>query len=405
MSDSSDDYTEQSYTDSSEDSEEIDLTGIIIKSRYLLVLKIGHGAFSTVWLSYRLDTRNFCAIKVQDVDEYDAGLNEVEILLKINKVKCPNFNKLIDNFVFDTEDGYHICMVFDLLAGSIFDLIKHGKYSKGLDPKIVKNIVRQVLVAMARLNDDLRLLHTDIKPENVLLEGTSVRVQKIIDQFNNYDYRKLVKKYSKKKNKSNGVPPSIQAVNEIISKLDLKIDKDELPIDEKYFMGDNIRIKLSDFGGCYEISDKMDNHIQTRYYMAPEIILYHPFSETCDIWSIGCMTFELLTGDILFDPDKTPRFSRDRHHLNDIQSILGLVPKKMIDSSEKKMHFFRKNGLIKGKNELVYTPMSSLLINKLGDRVDSKEIADILDFLYKTLELDPEKRPRAIDCINHSWLK
>ena len=138
--------------------------------------------------------------------------------------------------------------------------------------------------------------------------------------------------------------------------------------------------------------------------MAPEIILDHPFNENCDVWSIGCMTYELLTGKILFDPYKSKKFNRDRHHLYDIQCTLGLIPQKVLDNSKKRRHFFRNNGLIKGKHQLVYKPLSTLLINKIGNKVDSKELADIIDFLYKTLEIDPDKRPFAKDCLKHPWL-
>jgi len=324
-------------------------------------------------------------------------------------------------------------MVFELLAGSIYDLIKKGKYSKGLDSNIVKSITRQVLIAMDSLNRDLKILHTDIKPENVLLVGTSIKAQKIIDQFNKFNYNKLFKKHRQKllkklknKHKTNKIA-GINASREIMSQIDLgneikKTDRfnscsDEeisdqesseedmsyLPIDEKYFLN-NIRIRLSDFGSCYEISDSMDNEIQTRYYMAPEIILDHEFTETCDIWSVGCMVYELLTGEILFDPDKKKRFNRDRHHLYDIQTILGIIPKHMIDNSKKRNHFFRKNGLIKGKNKIEYKPLSELLINKIGDRTDSKEISLILDFLYQALEIDPKKRPKARNLLNNKWL-
>src|SRR5207249_1529925 len=65
-------------------------------------------------------------------------------------------------------------------------------------------------------------------------------------------------------------------------------DTTQILIDEKYYLG-SIDIRLSDFAGCHEISNSVVNDIQTRYYMAPEMILDHPFNENCDVWSIGCM--------------------------------------------------------------------------------------------------------------------
>jgi serine/threonine-protein kinase SRPK3 len=42
--------------------------------------------------------------------------------------------------------------------------------------------------------------------------------------------------------------------------------------------------------------------IQTRQYRAPEILIGAKWNERVDNWSMACLTFELLTGDYLFDP-------------------------------------------------------------------------------------------------------
>ena len=47
--------------------------------------------------------------------------------------------------------------------------------------------------------------------------------------------------------------------------------------------------------------------IQTRYYRAPEVI-YDEYDIECDMWSIGCIIYELITGEYLFDI--ISRFSR-----------------------------------------------------------------------------------------------
>ena len=149
----------------------------------------------------------------------------------------------------------------------------------------------------------------------------------------------------------------------------------------------------------------MDDEIQTRYYMAPEIMLGHPFGPSCDVWSVGCMTYELLTGELLFDPEKKKRFNRNRHHVYDIQKTLGRIPQNVLDNSKNKRVYFRNNGLIKGKNSVEYVPLSELLIKKLGDKIDTNNMMETLDFIYILLELDPNKRPLPKKCLEHPWLK
>ena len=90
-------------------------------------------------------------------------------------------------------------------------------------------------------------------------------------------------------------------------------DKNINDIDQKYL--ENCKIFLTDFGSNMKICNLEDDEIQTRYYRAPEVILGVNYNEKIDIWSIGCMIYELYTGEILFDPDKDKDFSRDFHHL------------------------------------------------------------------------------------------
>jgi serine/threonine protein kinase len=59
-------------------------------------------------------------------------------------------------------------------------------------------------------------------------------------------------------------------------------------------------IKIVDFG----ISTKVKNCetlrnrtiLGTAYYMAPEVISEKPYAYEADIWSLGCIVYELVTG-------------------------------------------------------------------------------------------------------------
>ena len=53
-----------------------------------------------------------------------------------------------------------------------------------------------------------------------------------------------------------------------------------------------------------------------------------------DIWSLGCLTFELLTGDLLFDPKEAEKWTRDDDHLALIIELLGAQDKTSSIGSE-----------------------------------------------------------------------
>ena len=64
--------------------------------------------------------------------------------------------------------------------------------------------------------------------------------------------------------------------------------------------------KLADFDTLREGSDLMSPHIGTIEYTAPEVFPreYGPrtveYTSKCDVWSIGCLTYKLLTGNVPF---------------------------------------------------------------------------------------------------------
>ena len=349
------------------------------------------------------------------------------------------------------------------MACNVYDLIREGKFSSGLSIELTKIIIYQTLTAMDVLNRQYKMIHTDIKPENILILGIGNKIARVIDIFRkaNFDDRFQKRKRSLAKNKKN---MSKQNINQIAAKavmLDIlntckddfddinidddvtssspcdhddqddydddsdyyddydnssddlnriddyseKVTDDFLAIDEKYLTKENICIKLSDFGRCCDIKyDFFD--IQTRHYRSPEIILNHKFNSTCDIWSVGCVLYEMLTGELLFNPSKSRRFNRDRQHLYDMQTMLGPIPQHIIDGSLKKRIFFKHNGLMKGASSIEYIPFEKELLYRIKKNnrfVSDDEIGLVIDLINKMLEYDPVKRPTAGECLRHKW--
>jgi serine/threonine-protein kinase SRPK3 len=164
----------------------------------------------------------------------------------------------------------------------------------------------------------------------------------------------------------------------------------------------NCEIKISDFGNCCYNSNKTEDEIQTRYYRAPEIILNCPYNKTIDIWSLGCIIYELITGDLLFDPD-SKLVNRDKHHLYWMEQLLGKLPQHMINKSKRKKYLFNKEGQLKNLNiDVPLWDLKNLLIEKYNiDKIVAEEISD---FLLNLLTYDGTKRYSAKDCLKHKWL-
>jgi serine/threonine protein kinase len=73
----------------------------------------------------------------------------------------------------------------------------------------------------------------------------------------------------------------------------------------------SILVKIADLGNACWVTKHFTNDIQTRQYRSPEVILGAKYDCSTDIWSLGCILFELLTGEFLFDPKSGQKYSKD----------------------------------------------------------------------------------------------
>lgn len=143
--------------------------------RYILVRKLGWGHFSTVWLAKDSKLNIHVAMKiVRSAQGYrETAVDEIKLLSKINITdkEHPGHQyliKLIDYFDHNGPNGTHICIVFEVLGESLLGLIRRYKH-KGLPIKFVKQIAKEILLAVDFLHRKCGIIHTDIKPENILI--------------------------------------------------------------------------------------------------------------------------------------------------------------------------------------------------------------------------------------------
>ncbi|KAK3017505.1 hypothetical protein RJ639_006110, partial [Escallonia herrerae] len=144
--------------------------------QYVVQSKLGWGHFSTVWLAWDTLFSRYVALKVQKSAQHytEAAMDEITILQQIadgdpDDKKC--VVKLLDHFKHSGPNGQHVCMVFEYLGDNLLTLVKYTNYH-GLPIHMVKEICFHVLVGLDYLHRQLSIIHTDLKPENVLLLST-----------------------------------------------------------------------------------------------------------------------------------------------------------------------------------------------------------------------------------------
>ncbi|XP_064877011.1 SRSF protein kinase 1-like isoform X1 [Oncorhynchus nerka] len=163
-----------------------------------------------------------------------------------------------------------------------------------------------------------------------------------------------------------------------------------------------LKVKIADLGNACWVHKHFTEDIQTRQYRSLEVLIGSGYHTPADIWSTACMAFELATGDYLFEPHSGEDYSRDEDHIALIIELLGQVPRKLITAGKYSKDFFTKKGDLKHITKL--KPWG--LLEVLQDKYEwPKEETDCFaDFLLPMLELVPEKRATAADCLRHPWI-
>ena len=103
----------------------------------------------------------------------DTALDEIKLLQRIISSDRTHPGRghvmsLLDHFKHKGPNGTHVCMVFEVLGENLLGLIKRHQ-SKGVPAHLVKQIAKQVLLGLDYMHRHCGVIHTDLKPENVLV--------------------------------------------------------------------------------------------------------------------------------------------------------------------------------------------------------------------------------------------
>ncbi|KAJ1980804.1 serine threonine protein kinase CMGC group [Dimargaris verticillata] len=328
----------------------------VLNQRYRILCSLGQGTFGRVVKCLDLTTGKECAVKViRSVQKYrDAAKTEIKVLDRIRSVDPENRFQCI-HLQNRFEYRNHVCMVFDLLDSSIFDYLKSNDFH-AFPMHQIQHFAAQLLRSVAFLHR-LKLVHTDLKPENVLLVSTDSK------EVPSYRHPKRPMK--------------------VLTQTD---------------------IQLIDFGSATFEHDYHSSVVSTRHYRAPEIIMGLGWSYPCDMWSIGCILMEFFTGDALFQTHK------DLEHLAMMERVLGPLPQSMIARTEStaRTMFSGYKLNFPGLDATSTQCQNVNQLKPLADMVsrDANTVHTLFyDLLRGLLTFDPARRLTAEEALQHDFLR
>ncbi|KXN87215.1 Serine/threonine-protein kinase spk-1 [Leucoagaricus sp. SymC.cos] len=85
----------------------------------------------------------------------------------------------------------------------------------------------------------------------------------------------------------------------------------------------NFDVRLTDYGTAAFADGYHADEIQPPALRAPEVILGSGWGTSADVWNLGCLIFELLTGRWLFSPRSGQTWTAEQYHLAHMPGVVG----------------------------------------------------------------------------------
>ena len=273
---------------------------------YIQMLRISSGNFSLITMVEHKETKKIYTLKSFDIKKVESLHKERDVFMEkyaMEKISpCP----YIVGYYGSSKNDYEMYILYEYVDGD--DLWKKSVIYGIPSEKLIKFYFIQLLLGIKHMHS-FNIIHRDIKPENVMVTKDQ-KLIKIID---------------------------------FGSSLDLGGTDFEKKLAEKKSKEKNMRPDFANFAG-------------TANYMSPECVHNKFSNKKSDIWSLGCVLYDLITG--------FPPFNGESEYL-------------IFEKSTEAKYIFPEG-----------------VVNDLAK-----------DLIEKIIVVDPEKRPTIDEILNHPYLK
>lgn len=159
-------------------------------------------------------------------------------------------------------------------------------------------------------------------------------------------------------------------------------------------------VKLADFGCCKGVFAEAPHteYISTRWYRPPECLLTDGYydskvgaREQIDIWGVGCVLYEIITGDPLFKGED------EMDQINKIHDVMGTPHPEVLAFYQEYQALTR----LASHMEFNFEEKKGAGLRAMLPEDRSSE--DLLDLLARMLAYEPHTRISAGEALRHPF--
>ncbi|KAK0234920.1 kinase-like domain-containing protein [Armillaria nabsnona] len=267
------------------------------------------------------------------------------------------------------------------MGGDVKSLVRRLPSGKRYVPlPLAKHILRHVLQGLVQIHR-LGIAHTDLKHDNIMFDvDPSLDIPSLLTCD----------------------PPRLNIPEQTWEgTIQTAVSQ---PLPSPSFLDDLLtrNFFIADFGSAQivEPDDRTTDNITPCALRAPETILLGPWNQRVDIWTFGCLVFELITGHNLFEYVPYPDRGLDAAAGHLWQMICftgeGFEPKQLKWSQRATQYFERTTCgfcyLKENPPRFIYPFETPLRKYKV---ISEEDVLVTATFMRRCLRLDPDDRPSA----------
>ncbi|KKZ61738.1 hypothetical protein EMCG_03767 [[Emmonsia] crescens] len=367
------------------------VVGDELTDRYKVIHKLGHGAFSTIWLARDKDRASYVAIKVSTANAPPREAEILHALVNFSDTKGGPGREMVpvvqDRFELQGPNGCHRCYVTSPAQSSV----AAAKFCDLFTVETARVLVAQLVSAVA-------YIHFRGVVHGAMFDALSV--EQVYERFNGPQTQDIVR-VDGKPLLPNAPPHATLAV--WIGKTAHDISPSEA------------RLVLSDFGEAFSPATEKrrgDEYHAPLTVVAPEVLFRPetPISFAVDIWALACVIWSIFGTRPIFDGTLATWDDIAAQQVD----IFGYssVPREWWDGWEERHRYFDKAGQPNAGRSVFPSLESSFeedvqAMRRGDDMADfgSEETIAIFAMLRGMLVFRPEERATAEDVMGCKWMK